>query len=308
MYAYCFICRKEIKPFDWSPGYVIDCKFCGNYKPSEKLLRLVVDRPVNNRHIYSGAIRELYEESGREVWVENLDILLASVVVPKNPMEKIDRILLHIAKNSMTVDTGVPYDFSLFPIAYAQTENELGAFISMAANQAGYLTVGGIGDPILLTMAGWRRVEELATVRRSSSQAFVAMSFKDDLTEVWTDAFYPALNQVGYDPLRVDTTPTNHKIDNKIVADIRKSGLVVADFTGQSNGVYFEAGFAEGLGIDVIYSVQETDITNLHFDTRQYNHIVWKDLSDLKKQLIDRIEATLPNRPRLSKEHWKPLS
>jgi hypothetical protein len=33
-------------------------------------------------------------------------------------------------------------------------------------------------------------------------------------------------------------------------------------------------------------------------DTHQYNHIVWSDSVDLKKKLINRIEATLPIRPR----------
>lgn len=303
----CYICDKDVAPFEWTPGYVVDCKFCGKYKPSEKLLQVLHDRPLRDRYLYSAAIRELYEESGREVWVEELAVLLASVSIPQGPIEKIDRLLLYIARNTPTLDAGVTYDYALYPIAYAKTEHELHAFIRMAKDQGGYLTTGSIGDPILLTMAGWRRVEELSQVKRDSSQAFVAMSFNNALYEVWTDGFYPALNQVGYDPIRVDTEQTNHRIDNKIIADIRKSGLVVADFTGQSNGVYYEAGFAEGLGIDVIYTVRDTDFKKLHFDTRQYNHIVWTDLPDLRQQLIDRVEATLPNRPRLSKASWDPI-
>jgi Nucleoside 2-deoxyribosyltransferase. len=257
--------------------------------------------------LYSAAIRELYEVSGREVWVEDLEVLLASVSVPQSPIDKIDRLLVYIARNTSTLDAGVIYDYTLFPIAYGKTENELHAFIRMAKDHGGYLTTGSIGDPILLTMAGWRRVEEVSKAKRDSARAFVAMSFDKALFEVWTHGFYPALNQVGYDPIRVDTEQTNHKIDNKIIADIRKCGLVIADFTGQSNGVYYEAGFAEGLGLDVVYSVRDTDIKKLHFDTRQYSHIVWTDIPDLRKQLIDRVEATLPNRPRLSKESWVPI-
>lgn len=308
MYTTCFICNKNLTPFDWTPGLIVDCKFCGKYKPSELLIQRIYERPPQNRYLYSAIIRELYEESGREVWVEDLEVLLTSVSVPRNPIGKIDRLLLYIGRNTLTVDAGVIYDYTLSPIAYAKTDNELHALIRMAKDQGGYLTTGSINDPILLTMSGWRRVEELLKVKRDSSQAFVAMSFNKDLYEVWRNGFYPALNEVGYDPIRVDSEQTNHNINNKIVADIRKSGLVVADFTGQSNGVYFEAGLAEGLGIDVIYSVRDTDINNLHFDTRQYNHIVWADLSDLRRQLVDRVEATLPNRPRLRKELWDPIS
>ena len=300
----CYICDKDVQPFDWTPGFVVDCKFCGKYKPTELLLRRIRENQLQNRYLYSAAIRDLHEQSGREVWVEDLGVLLASVSAPQSPMDKIDRLLLYIARNTSTIDAGVIYDYALFPIAYAKSDNEFHAYIRMAKDQGGYLTTGSIGDPILLTMTGWRRVEELSKITRDSTNAFVAMSFNKDLFDVWTNGYYPALNEVGYDPIRVDTEQTNHKIDNKIIADIRKSGLVVADFTGQSNGVYFEAGFAEGIGIDVIYAVRDTDIKNLHFDTRQYSHIVWADLPDLRKQVIDRVEATLPNRPRLGKESW----
>jgi nucleoside 2-deoxyribosyltransferase len=81
-----------------------------------------------------------------------------------------------------------------------------------------------------------------------------------------------------------------------IVAEIRRSGLVVADFTGNRGGVYFEAGFAMGLGIPVIWTCRDTDINAVHFDTRQYNHIVWKEAGDLREQLQRRIEATIPGR------------
>jgi len=67
----------------------------------------------------------------------------------------------------------------------------------------------------------------------------------------------------------------------------------VADFTGSRGGVYFEAGFALGLGIPVIWSCRKNDVKKVHFDTRQYNHIVWNDSSDLYRQLRDRIEATI---------------
>jgi nucleoside 2-deoxyribosyltransferase len=64
----------------------------------------------------------------------------------------------------------------------------------------------------------------------------------------------------------------------------------------QRGGVYFEAGFAMGLGKLVIWTCHEDDVEKLHFDTRQYNHIVWTDATDLKEKLMLRIEATLPDR------------
>ena len=39
----------------------------------------------------------------------------------------------------------------------------------------------------------------------------------------------------------------------------------------------------------------------LHFDTRQYNHIVWEEdkLSDFRKALKHRIEATIGRGPKV---------
>jgi hypothetical protein len=53
------------------------------------------------------------------------------------------------------------------------------------------------------------------------------------------------------------------------------------------------AGFAMGLGIPVIWTVREDQIGQVHFDTRQYNHIVYDSAEDLRKKLHNRIAATI---------------
>jgi nucleoside 2-deoxyribosyltransferase len=78
------------------------------------------------------------------------------------------------------------------------------------------------------------------------------MWFAEDMRPVYDRAIAPALDATGYTPFRVDLRPHNEKIDDRIVAEIRRSGLVVADFTGHRGGAYWEAGFAQGLGIPVI--------------------------------------------------------
>ena len=119
-----------------------------------------------------------------------------------------------------------------------------------------------------LALNGWKRLAELPQKETRPSQAFVAMWFHKELEVAWEEGLKPALKQTGYDPICIDRTEHNEKIDDRIIAEIRKSGLLVADFTGQRGGVYFEAGFAMGLGIPVIWTCRETDIGNLHFDTR----------------------------------------
>jgi hypothetical protein len=52
--------------------------------------------------------------------------------------------------------------------------------------------------------------------------------------------------------------------------------MLVVEFTVQRGGVYYEAGLADGLDIPVGFAYRERDVKDLHFDTQQYNHIVWK--------------------------------
>jgi hypothetical protein len=68
----------------------------------------------------------------------------------------------------------------------------------------------------------------------------------------------------------------------------------VADFTGNREGVYYEAGFAQGLDIPVIWTVREDWLGKIHFDTRQYNHIHYRTPDELLRALKNRIMATIP--------------
>ena len=99
--------------------------------------------------------------------------------------------------------------------------------------------------------------------------------------------------------MRCESIQKEHvnKIDDEIIAEIRRSRFLVADFTqgqdGARGGVYFEAGFAFGLGIPVIYTCRKDMIEKLAFDTRQYNHIFWECNEDLRRSLGNRIAATI---------------
>ena len=109
---------------------------------------------------------------------------------------------------------------------------------------------------------------------------------------------YPALVDAGYRPFRIDREEHNDRIDDRILSEIRRSGLLIADFTGHRAGVYFEAGFAKGLGLPVIWTVREEELKDTHFDTRQYNHVTWTSPTELREKLFNRVTASLERAPR----------
>lgn len=126
------------------------------------------------------------------------------------------------------------------------------------------------------------------------NQVFVAMWFDKSVDKYFTEGIKKAIDDsIKYKVVRVDFVEHNNKICDQIIAEINKSKLLIADFTGDRGGVYFESGYAQGLGIPVIWTVQEDWVNKLHFDTRQYNHIVYKDETELYKKLKARIEATV---------------
>jgi hypothetical protein len=130
-----------------------------------------------------------------------------------------------------------------------------------------------------------------------SRVGFCAMWFSEEVKPLWVQVIAPAIQDSGYEPLRIDSKQHNGKIDDEIMASIRGAKFVVADFTGNRGGVYYEAGFAHGLDLPVIFMCREGD--DLHFDIRQYNCIFWKpdNLDDARERLKNRILATLGKGP-----------
>jgi len=127
------------------------------------------------------------------------------------------------------------------------------------------------------------------------------MWFDGELKSAYDKGIKLAIEGAGYKPLRIDEQHFTGKIDDRIISEIRRSLFVVADFSkgkdGARGGVYYEAGFAKGLGLKVIFTCRKTDLNDVHFDTRQYNHIVWENSDDLRKQLEERITAVIGDGP-----------
>jgi len=145
----------------------------------------------------------------------------------------------------------------------------------------------------ILTSRSWEIIENLQNSAIDSKQAFVAMWFDESMDSYYNDGIKKAIEDAGYVPVRIDLQDFNGKICDEIIAEIKRCKFLISDFSGQRGGVYFEAGFAKGLGRPTIFTVKEDDVEELHFDTRQYNHIVYNSPEDLHKKLYNRICATI---------------
>ncbi len=145
---------------------------------------------------------------------------------------------------------------------------------------------------LMLTFEGILFNEQIRK-NRDSRFCFIAMSFDEEMDSIYKNGILPALNETKFLPYKVNDLDidTNITINDAIIAGIKKARFTIADFTGHKLGVYFEAGYALGRGQKVIYTCREDKIGDAHFDTKPYQHILWKNAEDLKQKLIDRIEA-----------------
>lgn len=142
-----------------------------------------------------------------------------------------------------------------------------------------------------LSADGYARYEKIRRGRAASDTAFMAMEFGDRfLDRMYTDHFKGAVEQAGFELLRVDERPEPGLIDSQIELCIRRAKFVIADLTNQNHGAYWEAGLAEGLGKRVIYTCEKRyfDKHRTHFDTNHRQTVFWsedtivEDMSRLK--------------------------
>lgn len=294
----CLICNGDtvresgVHPLQGGQLLMIDCLACGRYyftRPDAQQAIMGLsdsDRftlaPLSRRASDAGAPLELRGDSVHE----------AILAAPRLTLgDRIDRLLLLLADRSADYSLAaslIPsHDFTL---VWAFGPPGLTRLLAIAEERN--LLKRREGGAVLRP-DGWDRVDTLRATQPNSRQAFVAMWFDDRLLEAYNKGLKEGIERSRYySAVRISAVQHNDKIDDRVIAEIRRSGLVVADFTGQRPNVYYEAGFARGLGITVISTCSEDQKNDLHFDTRQYNHILWNTPEDLARQLDDRISAT----------------
>ncbi len=296
----CPICELEAQSTthqDYDNQTICDCKRCGKFLIYELAKGLINEE---NRSKLSGWLREqsLYDRD-----CPNLDRSYLERVIGElpdyTPLEKQNKLLNAIGKMTSYPGENLPilinHNLSL---AWSKNRTEFEYYLN-ALKDRGFLN--RVSNTIhrnflQITVSGWEHIEMCDVDIESRSQVFIAMSFSEKLDKIYINAIKPAVEESGYTPCRVDQIPHIDRIDAKIITEIKKSRFLVADVTEQKAGVYYEAGFASGLGIPVIWCVHKNDLDDVHFDTRQYNHIVWGTEDQLKEDLINIISATIGKR------------
>lgn len=276
-----------------------ECPRCGSYYLDPLVLSELTGRLKDKLHVLSGVIRSHTERGNKTTEITGLtvDDLIASAPVPRTIPEYVDRLLLYLAARVNRPWHKLTFQKERnYPLLFMRDANDMNGFTLHAAT-LGYLEAHPGGE-WSFSPAGWERMELLRDAQPRSHQAFVAMWFDDSLTDAWTNGLKAGIEDSGFfKAVRSDREEYLGKVDDWIIAQIRLSGLLVADFTGNRGGVYYEAGFAMALGLPVVFTCREDHMKDVHFDTNHFPHIVWTTPEDLRAKVNDRIVgAVLPER------------
>ena len=270
--------------------------------------------------------------SGKKITYSELE-QIALTFRPLDPIEKMDQALINFEKASLYVGSLVKFNAANdYPLYYCNEPKELIAICKLLF-KAGLIFAPDAVNPhnnLYITADGYQRLREIQRPNRDSRQCFVAMWFADEMNQVYESAIKPAIEFIEdgeveprFEAVKIDNVEHVNDINDEIIGQIRRSRFVVCDLTGYRGGVYFEAGFAYGLGLDVIYTCrkdwtrEETlkDETGnevsllydtngkqipikkegVHFDLSHRNRIEWSpdQLEDLRFRLENRIKAVI---------------
>ena len=156
-----------------------------------------------------------------------------------------------------------------------------------------------LSQDITLTAEGWQRVDELQRDRSNNREVFVSMSFADS-TKPIREAIRTGIVNAGFSPDFMDEIIHNQQIVPEMLRLIRECRLLVLDITDPNYGAYYEAGYALGLGKEVIITCSREKMNQKyeteeekkyerylkpHFDIAQKQILVWDDYKDLTVKL-----------------------
>jgi hypothetical protein len=298
----CPFCNRDAFRFPISgfDGVLVECQRCGIFKLTRQLeFNLAAGSTEAEQALvpYLAAyIRRMNAQDVKPTLGTTNWEALAQAHANTPLSQKVDRFLAILGERSRP-GKAVLFDLDCdAPLFDARDQTEANYILRYLREQnlvadSGPLRMGE--EPTyMLTVPGWARLEP--GLQGLPGRCFVAMSFNVSLTDAYTEGIFAALKtDCGLDPFRIDREEHNDRIDDRIVVEIRRAQFTVADVTLQRQGVYFEAGFAMGLGRPVIWTCRDDDMKNVHFDTRQYSHVLWSSPADLRAKLATRVRATI---------------
>lgn len=303
----CPICTRQLITFprETDDNHTLyQCDVCGTFALPRELYGFAKKPvfPEDKAHLLSAYLRAnpTLVNVPVEVWNSVRDGGLRE----KSVDEKIALVFRVFCERSKIFGDKVRVDPSVdFPLAWCRTSKEWENIVGSLGVERKWLQYEHPAG-YSVTDRGW----QAAQAQGKGEIGFVAMSFNPHNPNLMpvSDAIKEAIRLAGYSALRIDEDPHNGGIMDRIIARIRQSRFVVADLTENRGGVYYEAGFALGLGLPVFLTSDVSQLNKksdnaVHFDVAHINITPWavEALPKFTEDLQAKIEATIGKGPRL---------
>ncbi|MFA6598365.1 MAG: hypothetical protein WCS69_11620 [Ignavibacteriaceae bacterium] len=301
----CFICNStqcRISEEDYRNLKIVECDNCGEYITDKQTLQTSGSWNQSLKVLLSHWTRSHQSDKHVELTTNLIEQIKTSFTLPKLK-EQCDNLILWLGKSATKPNKVV----NCFP---EQLVSIIGAYDALGVQYiASHLLEDGIiNEPKLkvgllpqvyalqLTFKGWEKYYELQRTNKDSFLVFMAMQYDNEtLQKIYKDVVIDAVKKTGFDIRKLDDVKRAGLIDDKLRVEIRRSKFIIADLSDENRGSYWEAGFAEGLGMTVIYICEEEKFDKLstHFDTNHNLTIKWKNDTEGLKKFADELKATI---------------
>lgn len=162
------------------------------------------------------------------------------------------------------------------------------------ANPVGYgkITYTDEGRRIANALRSYNNIIIRPPMRMQRTVFFASAFGRDDINKLYESTVLPAAKQLDVVCEKLDLLEPSSSISQAIVDGIEKALCVVADLTYARQSVYFEIGYARGLGIPTLlicrkdHERSDADDRKVHFDvkldkisywwTDEDGNIIWK--------------------------------
>jgi len=294
----CKICDRECAPNkDDGTMNVYLCEFCGQY---DYQMTIEPDAYNDKSNFYkvSSWIREQNDSEGKIALINNEKFNEILDSKDKKIKDKFNLMMQYL----FTLPKDTQLNEKILVKCWIKNTSELDILLQKAEDYGfieGDFTkfIGEYNYPTInnLTFDGLQYIEELEEPNKDSKKIFVAFHFDKELTDIFNINLKSAIESEGFEYVIVNQENVEHNksINDEIIVKLKTSRIVIADVTEHRNNVYFEAGYAFGMNLPVIWTCREDHKNDIPFDTRQFPHILWKDKEDLVKQVITKIKRII---------------
>lgn len=341
----CKFCNSDVT-FGDGEFPVVHCPVCGKYRilyklsldlgmykiDKESFRNFLYYHKADNKVYYIGTKEDIDEFPKNQL--SQFNSLVSKEEIqnwsPVSINDKIDLILLAFGRRAKFVgDTIFIHKYTDDALLFI-TQNDIkeddldictdiqAKFILNAMCDLGYIKYGisessmyfARAFEITILAKGYSRIYELQKNQVNNKNVFIAMSFNPAIEKIY-NAIDSAIKQAECEVVSMKHRIHNKQIVPEMLRLIKESKILVMDISEPNFGAYYEAGYAQGLGKEVIFtcksSVMNKDkfpcsdkkgkeceflkkYSKPHFDIAQKQILVWEDEADLTEQLTEWIK------------------